>query len=349
MVKRLGLLLAAASLLATGAAAKPYLYVQNAGSGDISVISIPEHELVSVIPVGDHPDDVIGSADGRTVYVNLGVDKGHKLGIPEHGEIVAVSTETDKVLWRLPFDGWPHHLSISSKGMLYVPLFDRAHALVIDTNARKIVGKLDGMWGMHGTKLSADEKRLYAGSILTAGLYVIDVDGKQPAKVLSFRDGVRPFAFTRDEKTVYAQLSHLHGFAVYDVDKNAVVKTVALPGLPADFKYPAEWPHNVNHGLELSPDEKYLFAAGSVIDTVFVYTHPDLKLVGSIPVADDPNWIVFSADGKFAYVGCRGSNEVSVISVAELREVKRVKTGGQGSARVKIVDVPVRTASSGAR
>ncbi len=282
-------LIASFALIAAGSAwAKPYLYVQNAGSGDISVISIPEHELVSVIPVGEHPDDVIGSADGKTVFVNLGIEKGHKFGTPEFGEIVAVSTDTDKVLWRLKFDGWPHHLSISKTGMLYVPLFDRAHALVIDTNKREVVGKLDGLWGMHGTRLSADEKQLYAGSILTGGLYVLDVEKNEPVRVLSFRDGVRPFAFTRDEKTVYAQQSHLHGFAVYDVDKGAVTKTVDLPGLPADFQYPTDWPHNVNHGLDLSPDEKYLFAAGSAIDTVFVYTHPDLKLVKSIPVPRRP-------------------------------------------------------------
>ena len=56
----------------------------------------------------------------------------------------------------------------------------------------------------------------------------------------------------------------------------------------------------------------------------------------SIPVADDPNWIVFSADENSPTSAAVESNEISVISVAELREVKRVKTGGEGSARVKM-------------
>ena len=56
------------------------------------------------------------------------------------------------------------------------------HALVIDTNQRKIVGKLDGLWAMHGTRLSADEKRLYAGSILT-GVTVLDVEKNEPVRI----------------------------------------------------------------------------------------------------------------------------------------------------------------------
>lgn len=340
-----GTVAALLALHAGMAAAKPYLYVQNGDSGDISVIAIPEHELVSVIPVGNHPDDVIGAPDGKTVYVNTGITKAHGWGVPEAGEIVAISTSTDRILWRTPLtDGWPHHLSIAKDGRLFAPLYDRAYLAVIDTKTGKISGRLDGQWGMHTTRLSPDGKRLYAGSMFTQSLYVIDTETNRPVKIVSFDDGVRPFTFTRDEKTLYAQLSRLHGFAVVDLGRGKVTQTIHLPGLPADFKPPEQWPHNVNHGLELSPDEKYLFAAGSVINKVMVYTHPDLKLVATIDVAEGPNWITFSPDGRFAYVGCRSSNEVSVIAVDTLREVKRVKTGGKGSARVKVVDVPDRVA-----
>lgn len=328
---------------ASAAGAVPYLYVENSSSGDVSVISIPDHKVVSVIPVGGADlDDVIGSPDGKMVIVNRSVDGGHSMGIPDKGEIVAISTETEKVLWRVPInDGWPHHLAMSSKGLLYVPLFDGSKLHVIDVARGKIVGHLDGGLGMHTIRLSPDEKRLYAGSILTQEIYVIDVEKNKVLKILPFSQGVRPFAFTKDEKILYAQLSRTHGFQRMDVDKAVVTRTVDLPSLGPDFKPPEYWPHNVNHGLELSPDEKYLFAAGSAGDYVAVYTHPDLKLVKVIPVGKDPNWIVFSPDGKYAYVGCRGSNEVSIISTADFSE-RRVATGGKGSARLRVIDVPSR-------
>jgi DNA-binding beta-propeller fold protein YncE len=330
-------------IVSATAFARPYLYVENAISGDISVISIPEHEVVSLISVGAHPDDVIGSADGKTVFVNRGVVQDHTWDVPEAGEIVAISTETDEIKWRLPIEeGWPHHMSISRDGVLYAPLFNQAHIVVIDTTVPRIIGRIDGHYGMHGTRLSADEKRLYAGSILTRAAYVIDVEENKPVKIINFKEGVRPFTFTEDEAVLYAQQSGLHGFEVVDLHRGEVVKTVHLPEAPDTLEVPDQWPHNANHGLELSPDEQYVFAAGSIRDYVVVYTHPDLELVEIISVGKDPNWIVFSPNGKYAYVGCNGSHEVSIISVDEMKEIKRMKTGGRGTKRLRVVDVPSR-------
>ena len=47
-----------------------FLYLENTDSGDISVISIPGHEVVSTIKVGTFLDDVSVSSDGRVLYVN---------------------------------------------------------------------------------------------------------------------------------------------------------------------------------------------------------------------------------------------------------------------------------------
>jgi len=61
-------------------------------------------------------------------------------------------------------------------------------------------------------------------------------------------------------------------------------------------------------------------------------------LLATIPGGRDPSWIVFSSDARFAYVTNRGSNDVSVISVAELTEVKRIKVGDYPQ-RMQVVEV----------
>ena len=99
------------------------------------------------------------------------------------------------------------------------------------------------------------------------------------------------------------------------------------------MKYPPDfYPHNVNHGLLLSPDEKYLFANGSAANYVAIYSHPDLKLVKTIPIGTDPNSIAFSKDGKFAYITNRESDDLSVISVEKLEEIKRIPSATNPSA-----------------
>jgi YVTN family beta-propeller protein len=54
---------------------------------------------------------------------------------------------------------------------------------------------------------------------------------------------------------------------------------------------------------------------------------PDLKLLGTVPVGREPNWVVFSNDSRYAYVSNRRDDTISVVSLADRREVTRIKAG----------------------
>jgi YVTN family beta-propeller protein len=335
----------AVSLTAGWCGAAEYVYLENTDSGDISVIDIPGHTVVSTIKLGTYLDDVTASHDGKILYANransLGLADPKLVG--ESGEIIALATETEQILWRTPVHGWPHHLTMSQDDrLLYVPLYDTMWMEIIDTRQHRVVKKFAIGYGGHGTRLSPDGKRLYVGSMFLDVLSVIDLGTLQPVKRLPFKDAVRPFTFTRDEKTLYVQLSRLHGFEVVDLSKDEIVREIALPPLAPDVKLPKFYPHTYNHGLELSPDESLLFAAGSAGDYVCVYRVPSLELLATIPVGQEPNWIVFSHDGAFAYVSNRKSDNLSVISVSELKEVKRIPVGNYPQ-RMRTVEVPKRT------
>ncbi|MGD9723952.1 MAG: cytochrome D1 domain-containing protein [Pirellulales bacterium] len=340
--------LVAAALLASAAPLSPaaeYIYLENTDGGTVSVIDIPGHTVVSSINVGTYLDDVCASSDGTMLYVNrvntLGLAISPRIG--ESGEIVAIDTDTEQVQWRTAVNGWPHHMSLSADNRyLYVPLYDRQWMDVIDTRQRRVLQHFAIGLGGHGTQLSPDGKRLYVGSMFTDTLTVYDLATYEPVKRLAFKDAVRPFVFTRDEKTLYVQLSRLHGFDVVDLAADKIAREVALPALAADVKLPQFYPHTYNHGLAISPDEKLLLAAGSVAGYVCAYRLPQLELAATIPVGKEPNWIVFSGDGAYAYVSNRASDTLSVISVAELKETKQIPVG-KYPQRMRVVDVPRRT------
>jgi YVTN family beta-propeller protein len=147
---------------------------------------------------------------------------------------------------------------------------------------------------------------------------------------------------------LYVQLSRLHGFQVVDLKQDKIVGDVHLPDLPAGTELPEFYPHTYNHGLEITPDEKYLFAAGSAGNYVCVYSLPELELKATIPVGKEPNWIYFDKAGKYAYVSNRVSNTLSVISVAELKELKQIPVGTYPQ-RFKTVVVPERNVRAAAR
>jgi YVTN family beta-propeller protein len=315
---------------------KEYLYVENSHSGDITVVAIPEHRVVGSFPSGPRPDDVVASPDGRVLYVNNQRD-----GDGGQNEVIALDTRNGDVLWRVAFDGLPHHMSLSPDGRwLYVPFFDRNHTAVVDTRNKRETRRIFGVLGGHGTRLSEDGRRLYIGSMLTDAMYVVDVESGRPEKAINFDDGVRPFAFTADETRLYAQLSRLHGFDVVDLEEGVVVDRILLPPLPEGAPVMQSFPHTVNHGLELSPDGRYLLAAGSAADYVAVYTHPELELVKTIATGKEPNWIVFNRDGRYAYVTARASNEISVIDMRSLAEAARLASTGDYPQRMRVVDVP---------
>jgi len=230
--------------------------------------------------------------------------------------------------------------------LLYVPLYDRPWMAIVDTEKHEVTGKFFIGFGGHGTRLSPDGKRLYVGSMFFDTLSVFDLETLMPVKVIPFRDAVRPFAFTRDEKTAFVQLSRLHGFEVVDLPTGNIVREVALPVLPSEVELPKFYPHTYNHGLELSPDEKLLLAAGSAADYVCAYSVPDLELLATIPVGKEPNWIVFAGDGLHAYVSNRKSDNLSIISVRDLKEIKRIPVG-KYPQRMRIVDVPSRRVAAG--
>jgi YVTN family beta-propeller protein len=317
------------------------VYVGNTDSGTLSVISVPGLEVVGTVDLGVYPDDVTAARDGSVVYANRVQSSGNPLSkhAGESGEIIAVDTAGNRVLWRTGLSGWPQHLALSSDGgRLYVALFDRLGIDVVDTARHQVVGRLPAALGSHGMKLSPDGQRLYVGSMFMDLLLVIDLKTGKPVKRIPFQDAVRPFAFTRNEKLMYVQLSRLHGFEVVDLDKQRVVRRVPLPELPAGTKLPEFFPNTYNHGLALSPDESLLFAAGSVANYVCVYSQPALELLKTIPVGRDPNWIVFSKDGSRAFVSNRGSDTVSAIDVKELREIKQIPVG-KYPQRMTVADV----------
>jgi len=328
--------------VAPRAMAEEILYVHNTMSGEISKVAIPEHDVVGEIEIGKYMDFVYPSPDGKTLYVNriegMGVPIAPNIG--EEGEIIAVDTRTDEIQWRLDIDGMTHHHIVSKDGKrLFVPLYDTWWLAVVDLEKREVMKKIFIGHGGHGTKLSPDGTKLYVGSMMYDTIMIIDTEMLQPIGRIGFPDGVRPFTITNDGKTMYVQLSRHNGFYKVNLETGEKEEYIEMPAFPEEREIPEFYPHNVNHGLLLSKDNKYLYANGSLGGELVVFSHPELDVVARVPVGDDPNSIATSKDGQFIYVSNRGSDDLSIISRGDWKEVKRLPLG-KYPQRMAVVDVP---------
>jgi YVTN family beta-propeller protein len=306
------------------------LYVVNARSEFLSVIGVPDNKVVGTIPVGRAASGIAATRAGDRLYV--AVESGPK--------VLAIDTVSSRILWSVPVGEVPHHVALSGDGrFLYVCIFSSDRLDIIDTEKRAVVGRVRVGLGPHNVYTSTDGKLIYSGQIHQDNVSVVETATQEVIKQIPMGERVRPLAFTSNERTMYVQLSRLHGFVVVDMASGKQQK-IELPALKKP--YPVAWPYNVVHGIAVSPDDKLLFADSALDNFVAVYSIPDHKLMTTIPVGDNPNWMSFSADGKLLYVSNRGDNNVSVIAVGALKEITRVPVG-EGPQRILTVKVPSRS------
>ena len=316
--------LAAGPLVAQGVGQT--LFVENTNSGDVSVIDNATLRVVGTIPVGLSPDDVIPSPDGSTLYVSRIVrqDNGRPTG---RGEVVAINPTTRAILWRASFAGAPNHLATSPDGkQIYVTIVSTSYVDIIDPARHAVVDSVDVGIGPHDIVVSSDGRRVYVGLIRGNKVTIFDATTHHVIRQIPFEAGVRPIALTGDQQRLFVQLSSFHGFAVVDPSTGETIRRVSMPLAPGRT-LPDSMPVTADHGLRITADGRYLVANGSMENLVAVYALPDLSLVGTIPVGDDPNWVTFSPDGARVYISNRGSDDVSVIDLATRREIARIKVG----------------------
>src|SRR5213592_696445 len=84
---------------------------------------------------------------------------------------------------------------------------------------------------------------------------------------------------------------------------------------------------NVSHGLAVTEDGKMLVVNSRLNSSVYAYSLPDLKLLGSVEVGKAPDWVTLTPDSKRAYVANAQSNSVSVIDLQAMKELTRIPVG----------------------
>ena len=127
---------------------------------------------------------------------------------------------------------------------------------------------------------------------------------------------------------IYAQLSNFNGFGVLDFETRKWVNRIEYPAVPADERTPGHG-GNTAHGIGVTPDNQYLVANSSLNSSVYVYSLPDLELVGGVRVGHSPNWVTITPDSKYAYISVSGNNNVAAIDIASVELVATIETGGQ--------------------
>jgi YVTN family beta-propeller protein len=301
------------------------LIVQTNSAGDnVHLIDAATNKVVGDIPGIERAHGAVASPDGNWLYVSNEADTTTDV----------VNVKTLKVTKKIPLSGHPNNIAITPNGRkVYVAIAQAPGALdVIDTASQTKTRTISVHGGVHNVYVTPDGKHAVAGMIGARNMTVVDTQTDMPVWTHYFDLGVRPMTFDANPdgstRRAYAQLSEFNGFAVVDFATRKEVARIKYPEVPKDKQTPGHG-GNTAHGIGVTPDNRYLVANSSLNSTTYVYSLPDLKLVGGAVIGHSPNWVTITPDGKFAYVSLAGSNSVAVLDIAAAKKTAEIKTGGQ--------------------
>ncbi len=209
---------------------------------------------------------------------------------------------TDKVLWEKELPGGCDRLSITPDGkFLYVPSLEKGHWNVVNPATGDLIAQIETNNGAHNTVVSRDGKRMYLGGLKSAVLPVADAAMHKVVKnVGPFGGGIRPFTTNAAGTRAYVCVNGLLGFEIGDLQTGKVLERVEVKG----FEKGMVKRHGCSsHGVGLTPDESEVWVCDAANSRMHVFdlrqTPP--KQIASIPLREQPGWITFSLDGKWAY------------------------------------------------
>ena len=155
--------------------------------------------------------------------------------------------------------------------------------------------------GAHNTVYGPDGKRVYLADLRSKLLSIADPRTHTVAATVGpFGNVIRPFTINAKQTLCLVNVNDLLGFEIGDIKTGKVLHRVEVKGYE---KGPVKRHGCPSHGVGYTPDEKEIWLADGANSMVHVFdaTVMPPKQTTSFAVRDQPGWITFSLDGRFAY------------------------------------------------
>jgi DNA-binding beta-propeller fold protein YncE len=298
-------------------------YVEYGGVGVIVYDMDNGHKFVKRIPTfpevaGQEVENVKGVAANA---------KTGRLYVSTIKRVAAIDLQTEKVVWSKEYEGGADRLAVSPDGKtLYIPSLEGPHWHAVDAASGNVIAKVITNSGAHNTIYGADGKRVYLAGLKMPKLLIADPStNKVVQEVGPFSNVVRPFTVNSAETLCFVNVNDLLGFEIGDMRTGKVLHKVEVTGFE---KGPVKRHGCPSHGVGLTPDETELWLADGHNERMHIFdaTVMPPKQVTSIKLRDQPGWVTFSLDGRFAYpsTGEVIDTKTKKIVVALSDEMKRV-------------------------
>lgn len=241
--------------------------------------------------------------------------------------IQCLDLTTEKILWEKAYEGGTDRMAIAPDGkFIYVPSFEKDHWHVVDAMTGEVIKKLVPQSGAHNTVIGLDGKWAYLAGLKSPLLSVSDTSKHEITKTVGpFSNSIRPFTVNGAQTLLYVNVNDLIGFEIGDIRTGKKLYRVEVEGVQ---KGPVKRHGCPSHGVALTPDEKEVWVADAFNQRLHIFDNTVMppKQVASLAVRDQPGWITFSLDGKFAYPS---TGEVFDVKTRKIVATLKDEKGGE--------------------
>ncbi len=216
--------------------------------------------------------------------------------------LMCVDLVSEKLIWERAYEGGCDRMSIDPNGkFIYLPSFEGPHWNVVDTITGDVLATLTPDSGAHNTMVGADGKFAYLAGLKSPLLSISDTSKhKLVREVGPFAASIRPFTINAAQTRCYVCVNDLLGFEVGDITTGKKIARVEVQGFS---KGPIKRHGCPSHGVGLTPDEREVWVVVAFNQRLHIYdnTVDPPKPVTNIELRDEPGWVTFSLDGRWAY------------------------------------------------
>lgn len=273
-------------------------YLEFGGHG-VAVFGIDhDHKFVKRIPTKGLADD------GKPMNVK-GVCASAATGLIHVSTLKTLQCldlVSEQLLWERAYEGGCDRMAVSPDGeTIYLPSLEKDHWHVVAARTGDVLAKIEPKSGAHNTIYGLNGREVYLAGLKSPLLTVADTSQHKAARTVGpFAAGIRPFTVNGRQTLCFVTVNELLGFEVGDLSTGKKLHRVEVPGFE---RGPVKRHGCPSHGIGLTPDERELWVCDAHNERMHVFdaTVMPPKYVTSIRLREQPGWITFSLDGKFAY------------------------------------------------
>lgn len=291
------------------------------GDHTLAIVDATTLKVLSRVPVGSDPHEVVASPDGKRAYVSIyGGGSFHEINV-----IDLVAQKPVLTVDTRPLFG-PHGLAFADGKVWFSAEGSKAVGRY-DPSANKVDWCMGtGQDRSHMVYVTADAQKVYTTNVSAGTVSILASPDKQSNNnsarhrewtqtVVPVSKGCEGFDVSPDGKWLWTAASGDGSIEIIDLDRKKVSSTIDAKVLGANR-------------LIFTPNGKRVLVSSLRAGDLFVFDVASQKEVKRIHIGSGAAGIIVDPDGTRAFVGCSPDNYVAVVDLKKMEMVAQINVGG---------------------